>query len=131
MGLAITIGVIVALIIGLLLWCRGAIAASERRHQQQVERNARVAELHARMRNKSDAATERKRVVAAAYSRPSGAAPSTSRIRSTSSSSSSRYDSYTPSYSPPSYDYGGSSDYSGGGSSSCSSDGGGGGGGCD
>lgn len=134
MWLAITLGAVVALTIGLLLWCRGAMAASERRYREQVAANARINELQAAVRKKQAAAdiAERKSRVAAAYARPTVAAPSTSRINARQASSS-RSSAYVPTYSPAidtSYDFGGSSDsYSGGGS--CSSDGGGGGGGCD
>lgn len=132
MWLAITLGAVVALTIGLLLWCRGAMAASERRYREQVAANARINELQAAVRKKQAAAdiAERKSRVAAAYARP--AAPSTSRTNARQASSS-RSSAYVPTYSPAidtSYDFGGSSgSYSGGGS--CSSDGGGGGGGCD
>lgn len=42
MGLAITLGVIIALAIGLLMWARGAIAAAERRHTAQVRINEAI-----------------------------------------------------------------------------------------
>ena len=128
MGLAIVIGAIVALAIGLLLWCRGAMAAADRRHKAQVETNARIAALTAKMHKErtSAEALERRQVIAKASAR-TGSMTSPSRSPATS-----RYDNdQSSAYSPPAYtayDYGSASDsYSGGGS--CSSDGGG--GGCD
>lgn len=133
MGLAIVIGGAVALFIGLLLWCRGAMAAADRRHRAKLEANARIAALAEKLRkdHMSVEAVERRQTIATAYARPASSQPKSSPSSTTSRSS----EDYTASYTSPaayaSYDYGSSSSSSYDSGSSCSSDGGGYSGGCD
>ena len=141
MGLAITIGAIVALAIALLLWCRAAIAAAERRHADQVRtNNTREALKQLRQDRLDQAAASDGPVVqtplarrrensmkAGRYTPKTVATPSARRATS-SSAASTRYDA-SPSWS----DYGtsASGSYQSGGSCSSGGGDGGGGGGCD
>ncbi|UTC29579.1 hypothetical protein BAMBUS_05210 [Brevundimonas phage vB_BpoS-Bambus] len=119
MGLAITIGVVIALTIALILWARGAVSAANRRYEAQVRSNeaAKRAASAARARSFASRATLDKHPVETSRYTP--------------------YQPYAKRAAPTSHivdfgyvDYGSSSDshHSGG---SCSSGGGDGGGGCD
>ncbi|USN14304.1 hypothetical protein KABACHOK_04910 [Brevundimonas phage vB_BpoS-Kabachok] len=121
MGLAITIGVVIALTIALILWARGAIAAANRRHEAQVRANVAASASAARARHTREPSPSFQTAKADVYRKPSAA----SRTPYRSEIVDFGYVEYGASSSSGSYHSGGSCS-SGGGSS-----GGDGGGGCD
>ncbi|USN14997.1 hypothetical protein PAPPERLAPAPP_00700 [Brevundimonas phage vB_BpoS-Papperlapapp] len=71
MGLAITIGVVIALTIALILWARGAISAANRRHEAQVRAN--TAASAARARQMREPSLSIQAVKSDAYRKPTAA----------------------------------------------------------